>query len=77
VVALARARVGAPRTGLDVEALARAGWPEAPVDDGAANRLRVALHRLRHGGLGELLVRGPDGWRLDEAVPLRLAGPEP
>jgi len=71
---LLRQRTEAPGIGLSLEDLREAGWPgEQMAPASAKNRVYVAVATLRKQGLGELLVRGDDGYRLDETVPLRSA----
>jgi hypothetical protein len=49
-------------------------WPGAEADDDAsANRLRVALTRLRRAGLGEVLVTTDSGWMLKRSVPIEIS----
>jgi hypothetical protein len=63
----ADAQRGGP--GLQVEALFAAGWPgEALAKEHAANRVRVALTKLRQAGVPVRFVRG-SGWSLQ--VPVR------
>jgi DNA-binding response OmpR family regulator len=51
--------------GLSVEALFSAGWPGEELDKkGAANRVRVAITKLRQAGVPVRFVRG-SGWSLD------------
>ncbi|HJL17908.1 MAG TPA: hypothetical protein RMH99_19745 [Sandaracinaceae bacterium LLY-WYZ-13_1] len=68
LIAARRRRRGA---GLDVHQLFAAAWPgERALPEAAANRVYVAVARLRKLGLGDTLRTGPDGFYLDPAVAL-------
>jgi ATP/maltotriose-dependent transcriptional regulator MalT len=57
---------------LDNDALFEAVWPGEVADpDAAANRIYNAVALLRRSGLGEILVKGPEGYHLDGTVELR------
>jgi hypothetical protein len=54
-----------PGRPVPVDALLDAGWPgESPLPEAAMNRLYVAMNRLRHLGLRDVLERAGDGYRL-------------
>jgi predicted ATPase len=76
VAALASHRLERPGDVLAKETLVRAGWPEeARLQMGpGANRLRVAVSKLRAAGLGPLIVSAPGGYMLDPAVPVQVDG---
>lgn len=66
--ALAARREAHPGAPLDREALFSAGWPDARIQpESAANRLNVALARLRAEGLRDVLLHVDGGWLLDPA----------
>jgi hypothetical protein len=66
---LAEAHAEAPGEPLSTADLFAHGWPgERAIPSAMANRVRVALHRLRKLGVGASLVRRPDGWLLDPAL---------
>jgi len=61
---------------LDLDALFQAGWPgERAVPAAAANRVYVALSKLRSQGLEGLLLRDEEGWRLDPERPVVRSDP--
>jgi hypothetical protein len=69
VGALVEARCARPGEPLNSAELIAAGWPgESRVTHASANRLKVALCRLRHLGLEEVLVTTRSGWMLDPNV---------
>lgn len=71
LAALAHRRDAEPGASLDVTSLSEAGWPgEAMLPTAAANRVRVALSKLRRLGLADLIERVDDGWRLSPDVPI-------
>ncbi len=66
--ALAARREASPGAPLDRDALFAAGWPDARIQpESAANRLNVALARLRAEGLRDVLLHVEGGWLLDPA----------
>jgi predicted ATPase len=68
---LARARADAPRETVTAEQLLAAGWPgERMLPEAAANRLRVAMSRLRAAGLADILESVGGGYRLSPSVTL-------
>ena len=57
------------------EQLIDAVWSdERMATDSATDRLHQIVRRLRKAGLGELLVREPDGYTLDRATPMIVLG---
>ncbi len=70
---LLAALLAAPGTEVPREVLIAAGWPgERLLPDAAGNRLRVGLSTLRGLGLGDLIERTENGYRLDPTVPVRI-----
>ena len=68
---LAEERETSPGTALDIPTLFAVGWPnETIAPASAANRVYVALAKLRKRGLKPLLLRQNDGYLLDPAVPV-------
>ena len=62
-----------PHSVVAVDELIAAGWPKQKlVRQAGIHRLYVAVSTLRKLGLGELLQREEDGYRLDPALELRL-----
>lgn len=54
---------------LDAPSLVRAGWPgEVLLHESGQQRLWQAIRLLRKAGLGEALVRDPNGYRLADSV---------
>jgi hypothetical protein len=71
VAALVEARCARPAEAVCSAELIAAGWPgETAVTDASANRLRVALCRLRQAGLEHVLVTTHSGWMLKPNVPV-------
>jgi len=71
---LASARVREPGRPRAIGELVAAGWPgERLVDGSGSSRVYVAISTLRQLGLGELLQRQADGYRLDPDVPIGMA----
>ena len=69
--ALVEQRVGAGEP-LSTETLFELGWPgQAIRGDSAAHRVRVAVSSLRTTGLGDLIVKEEDGYRIPGEVPMR------
>ena len=69
--ALVELRETQPGSALDVAALFSVGWPDERIaPPSAANRVYVALAKLRKRGLKRLLLRQDDGYLLDPAVPV-------
>ena len=69
--ALVEARLTRPGEGLSVVDLFAAGWPgQRAMPQAAANRVYVALSKLRSLGLEGLLLRDESGWMLDPARPV-------
>ena len=69
--ALVTQRAHAPGNALDVHALFAAAWPgEKAYRNAAANRVYVAVARLRKMGLAGCLCTGPGGFYLDPSVTL-------
>jgi hypothetical protein len=67
--ALVEARLTHPGQSLTSAELIAAGWPsDVVVSDATANRLRVALCRLRQLGLESVLVTTSSGWMLTPRV---------
>jgi predicted ATPase/Tfp pilus assembly protein PilF len=61
----------AHRSSLDLDELFEAGWPgERAMPAAAANRVYVALSKLRSQGLEGMLLRDEQGWRLDPDRPV-------
>ncbi|MFO0614868.1 MAG: hypothetical protein U0414_19930 [Polyangiaceae bacterium] len=68
-LALARARLDAPGTTLDVWELVEAGWPgERPIFEAARNRVYVVISRLRRLGFAGALERFDEGYRISPNV---------
>jgi hypothetical protein len=64
-----------PGRALGVWQLLEAGWPgEDPIPDAGANRVYVAIARLRALGLRHVLERSGDGYRILPDARLRLSG---
>ncbi|MCA9609059.1 MAG: hypothetical protein KC619_25835 [Myxococcales bacterium] len=75
--ALVAARRRAPGSGLGVDEIFEAAWPgERATPSSAANRVYVAVARLRKLGLGPLILTGEQGFYLDPSVPVVDAQPE-
>ena len=75
LLALAEAHVGRAGAALSVDELLQASWPgEQPLPEARNNRVYVAISTLRKLGLGDMLQRWDGGYRLDPAVPCRIAG---
>jgi hypothetical protein len=73
VAALAEARRDRAGAVLTIEELLQAGWPgENPIQKAGSNRVYVAIATLRKLGLGPLLQRWDNGYRLDPSVPCRF-----
>lgn len=71
VMALVEARISRPGESVPGAELVAAGWPGETVNpETAANRLRVAICRLRQLGLETTIVTTSSGWMLDPAVPV-------
>jgi hypothetical protein len=69
--ALVEVRVDRPGEAVPSSALIARGWPEDPVvSEASANRLRVALCRLRQLGLESVIMTTNAGWMLNTAVPV-------
>jgi predicted ATPase/Tfp pilus assembly protein PilF len=76
LLAVLEQRRVAPGRGLSVDALVRAAWPgERIKPDAAANRVYVAVAKLRRRGLGTYLLRNDEGYLLDASVPVRRTEP--
>ncbi len=75
--ALVEQRRAAPGRGLSVDALVRAAWPGERIRaDAAANRVYVAISKIRRFGLRDALLRQEDGYSLDPALRIeRWDGP--
>ena len=72
---LLQAHQKSPERRLDVWELLEAGWPgEDPIPEAGANRVYVALARLRQLGLREVIEQGDGGYRLKPGAPFRVAG---
>lgn len=68
---LAERRVSSPGRGASVNELFEAAWPDASfAAKGAAARVYVGLGTLRRLGLQGVLLRGDDGYYLDDGIPL-------
>jgi len=66
---LARSRATRPGAGVTSSELYDAGWPGASLADGSGiNRVYVAVSTLRQLGLSEHLIRGRDGYLLNQAL---------
>jgi predicted ATPase len=76
LAALASHRVARPGELLAKESLVRAAWPDEQrlSTDSGANRLRVAVAKLRRAGLQALIVSGAGGYMLDPATPVQVVG---
>lgn len=70
--ALVEQRRRAPGTGIPIDEVREARWPGERIsaEPGRA-RVYTAVSSLRTMGLGEILMRRPDGYRLDPNVPLK------
>lgn len=76
LAALVEVRLRSPGAGLELDALREAGWPgERMSHASGANRVYVAIATLRREGLSDVLVKRPEGYMLDPAVPLSLGAP--
>ncbi len=74
LMALFALRVDAPGEGMTVEDLFAAGWPGQRIQaESAANRVYVALAKLRKSGLRGVLLRDEAGYLLDPALAVRWA----
>jgi hypothetical protein len=72
-VALAEAHRDRAGAALTVDELVHVGWPgENPIPRAGTNRVYVAISTLRGLGLGPLLQRWDNGYRLDPTVPCRF-----
>ncbi|MGE0550494.1 MAG: PAS domain S-box protein [Kofleriaceae bacterium] len=70
---LAESRMSNPGKPLSVQQLVEAGWPDEHVlPEPAANRVRVAIAKLRRLGLRRLLLSNQDGYFLDPEVSVVL-----
>jgi predicted ATPase/Tfp pilus assembly protein PilF len=68
---LTEMRRAKPGTGVGVDALREAGWPNEKMSaDAASNRVYVSLNKLRKLGLEGVLVRNESGYMLDPSVPV-------
>jgi tetratricopeptide (TPR) repeat protein len=75
LVPLLEARLQTPGQPVPAPVLVEAGWPgEAMVAGSAANRLHVAIRRLRDSGWGDLLCSSRSGYWLDPTVALCWGG---
>jgi DNA-binding winged helix-turn-helix (wHTH) protein len=71
VMALVEARVTRPGEAVPGAELVAAGWPGETVSpETSANRLRVAICRLRQLGFETVIVTTSSGWMIDPAVPV-------
>lgn len=79
VGALLEARVARPGESVASATLIVAGWSdEVASPEASANRLRVALCRLRQLGLEGVIVTTSSGWMLDPSIPVvRESEPPP
>jgi hypothetical protein len=68
--ALVAARMESPGTAISSADLVAAGWTGEGHSEASANRLRVAICRLRQLGLEDVLVTTGVGWMLDPNVAL-------
>jgi hypothetical protein len=76
--ALVEARVDRPGVPLAGSELIAAGWPDEPAAyEASANRLRVALCRLRQLGLETVIVTTSAGWLIHPDVPVTREGSAP
>ncbi len=74
VLALVAQREAAPTVALTIWDLLEAGWPgERPLAEAGANRVYVALTRLRSLGLRDVVERFEDGYRIAPRTTLRRA----
>ena len=74
ILALVARRDAAPDAALTLWDLLEAGWPgERPLAEAGANRVYVALTRLRTMGLRDVIERFEDGYRLSPRAVLRHA----
>jgi hypothetical protein len=65
-------RYEAPGRGLSLEAVQHAAWPGERIRaDAAANRIYVAMSKLRRQGLRPYLVRNEEGYLLDEKLQIK------
>jgi len=72
LLALLEAHRVEPGRGLDVERLTRAAWPGERIRaDAAANRVYVAIAKLRRRGLKPHLLRAANGYLLDPNLAIR------
>lgn len=71
---LASARLHRPGQCLARGELVAAGWPgERILPRAAANRMHVALFRLRRMGLGDWLEHVADGWRISPSLEIQVS----
>lgn len=71
---LATARLRHPGQALARMELMAAGWPDERIlPRAAANRMHVALFRLRRMGLGGWLEHVTDGWRLSPELDIEVS----
>ncbi|MDQ3033510.1 MAG: hypothetical protein M3Y87_13910 [Myxococcota bacterium] len=64
-----------PGREMDVWQLLEAGWPgEEPLPEAGANRVYVAIGRLRSLGLRQVIERSGSGYRIAPTAALRVAG---
>jgi hypothetical protein len=76
LVSLTTRRVRAVGEPISLNAIFRLGWPgDRAGESAAANRVRVAITRLRKLGLGDLLL-GRGGYLLAPEVPIVIARSE-
>jgi hypothetical protein len=74
MVALVEHHRSRPHSALNVDELLQAGWPgERPAFEAGANRVYVALSRLRSMGLRDAIERFDDGYRIPAQVRVRIA----
>jgi hypothetical protein len=74
-LALTDARRHSPGKPLDVWSLLESGWPgEKPVYEAAVNRVYVVVSRLRKAGLGGVIERFDEGYRIRPDVTIVVVG---
>ena len=69
LAALVSRHTQTPGRGLDLEALQEVAWPSERIrPDAAANRVYVAIAKLRKWGLKSHLTRDPHGYFLESGL---------
>ncbi len=74
LVALIDRHASTPGAPLSIRDILEAGWPgERPVVEAGANRVYVAIARLRSRGLRDVIDRFEDGYRLAARTTIRAS----